>query len=77
MKRERRTFSLGSARVSRAGERVLAVANFSKTERHSRVVPDRKKFVAVEHRDQHSRRARYPESVGRAFSFRTRQEDLP
>ncbi len=46
---------LGSARVSRAGDGVPP----SRTFLSNRSCP--KKFVAVEHRDQHTRRVRYPE----------------
>jgi len=40
---------LGSARVPRAGDGVLAVANFSE------------KIVSARRRNQHARRARHPE----------------
>ena len=51
-----RNSTLGSARVSRAGECVRAFANF----------PDgiqQKKFVVAGRNNQHARRVRYPESV--------------
>ncbi|PYK43170.1 MAG: hypothetical protein DME46_08270 [Verrucomicrobia bacterium] len=41
--------SPGSARVSRAGDRVLAIADFSG------------KIVSARHQNQHARRVRYPE----------------
>jgi hypothetical protein len=42
-------FGLGSARVSRVGDRVLAIADFSI------------KTVSARHRNQHVRHVRYPE----------------
>ena len=42
-------FNLGSARVSRVGDRVLAIADFSI------------KTVSARRRNQHARRMRYPE----------------
>ena len=49
-----RAGGLGSARVSRAGDGVLAIANFLE------------KIVSARHRNQHAGRARYPEHCGNA-----------
>ncbi|CAN5440096.1 hypothetical protein BH20VER3_BH20VER3_20390 [soil metagenome] len=51
----------GSAHVSCAGDGVLAVANFLSGSNLPAAWAQQQKFVAVEHRDQHTRRVRYPE----------------
>ncbi len=51
---------LGSARVSRAGERVPAIANFLKNACCSRAATLQKKFVSARRRNQHARGVRYP-----------------
>jgi hypothetical protein len=49
---------LGSARVSRAGDGVLAIANFSYVfDQASHEAP--RKFVSARRRNQHARRMRY------------------
>ena len=45
---------MGSERVSRVGERVLAIANFFV------ILGSRTKIVSARHRNQHARRVRYP-----------------
>jgi len=50
---------LGSARVSRAGDGVLAIANFSYVfDQPSHEAP--RKFVSARRRNQHAGRMRYP-----------------
>ena len=55
---------LGSARVSRAGDGVLASTNFPWRVEHKSACPfviaAVEKFVAVGHRNQHAGRVRYP-----------------
>jgi len=52
--------SVGSARVSRAGERVLAVVNFSWRVSY-RPDPAKGKIISARRRNQHARRMRYPD----------------
>jgi hypothetical protein len=66
---------MGSARVSRAGERVLAIANFSSDAfmftpaRSKKIVSARRRRngceATAELSNQHARRVRYPESRSR------------
>jgi len=63
-----RNWRLGSARVSRAGDEVLAIANFSEmsgwgTERTKIIFRAKEKSVAAERRNQHARRVRYPARI--------------
>jgi hypothetical protein len=53
---------LGSARVSRIGERVLPIAN-SSLDSITLLKPEQKrKTVSARRRNQHARRARFPEA---------------
>jgi hypothetical protein len=52
---------MGSAGVSRAGERVLAIANFSCGFSSSLVIEFQDKIVSARRRNQHARRVRYSE----------------
>ncbi|PYJ64586.1 MAG: hypothetical protein DME78_11895 [Verrucomicrobia bacterium] len=51
---------MGSARVSRAGDRVDAVANFL-TNPSGRYGVAQEKIVGAGHRNEHARRVRYPQ----------------
>ena len=68
MIRRVRDTGLGSARVSRVGDGVLAVADFFKAWSRGRVQPKlefqaREKFVAARRRNQHARRVRYSDNL--------------
>ena len=59
---------LGSARVSRAGDGVSAIADFCAVWRPGLAQPTSKfrakeKFVAARHSDQHARRVLYPTEI--------------
>src|SRR5438876_5884193 len=54
---------LGSARVSRAGDGVLAIANFLFTRKTSRRRKLSEKIVSARRRNQHARRVRYPDRL--------------
>jgi len=64
-----RTISLlGSARVSRAGDDVLAIADFSSVFHTHYPIDLLQKFVSARRRNQHARRVRYPILVDYAHS---------
>src|SRR5206468_1095967 len=52
----------GSPRVPRAGERVLAIANFLYGSLSATAITSQEKFVSARRRNQHARRVRSPES---------------
>src|SRR5205823_3161684 len=60
---------LGSARVSRAGERSLAIANFLSFS-HSRRSESQEKIIWARRRNQHARRVRYAEFSLRSTRWR-------
>ena len=64
----------GSARVSRVGEGVLAVANFLKRAHGINSEPQ-EKIVAAGHRNQHARRTRYPIGYTRSHAILVRNRD--
>jgi hypothetical protein len=53
---------LGSARVSRAGERVLAIANFRLARQYPARKTSKEEFVSARRINQHARRVRYPDT---------------
>ena len=53
--------ALGSARVSRAGDRVLTIADFSWTKSHAQcAILTQQEIVSARRQNQHARRVRYP-----------------
>jgi hypothetical protein len=54
----------GSARVSRVGDGVLAIANFSGVCHYFGRASAREKIVLARRQNQHARRVRYPDYLG-------------
>jgi len=54
---------MGSARVSRAGDGVLAIANSSEDTKYTMRLPTLRKTVSARRRNQHARRMHYPDSA--------------
>jgi hypothetical protein len=63
MSSHRDSTGLGSARVPRVGERVLAIANFSLNTPRPARMNLKGKFVAARRRNQHARGVRYPTTL--------------
>jgi hypothetical protein len=61
----------GRARVTRAGERVLAIAYFSWALRRQLQTNFKEKFVSARRRNQHAERVRYPEISLQRFNALT------
>ena len=59
---------LGGARVSRAGDDVLAIADFRSVFQTHYPIYVLQKFVSARRRNQHARRVRYPILVDYAHS---------
>ena len=70
-----RNWRLGSARVSRAGDGVLAIANFFDV-LAERTVRLKEKSVAAGRRNQHARRVRYPEGIRIAHNEHSHLQNL-
>ena len=67
MSRRRSSGGLGSARVSRAGERVLAIANFPSNLLRLATTKLSGKSIAARRRNQHAGHVRYAETSRHAL----------